>query len=96
MALDGDQRLRRARHRWTAVLIGALLFGVAVYLLAVHTRTGQRLEDAALRGATQVDAELRQTALDMFHTITVTSQLAAAFLVGLIGLLRRQVWLAVG
>ena len=94
-ALDGDQRLRRARHRWTAVLIGALLFGVAVYLLAVHTRTGQRLEDAALRGATQVDADLRQTALDMFHTITVTSQLAAAFLVGLIGLLRRQVWLAV-
>ena len=52
VALDGDQRLRRARHRWTAVLIGALLFGVAVYLLAVHTRTGQRLEDAALRGAT--------------------------------------------
>ncbi|HEY9264483.1 MAG TPA: phosphatase PAP2 family protein [Mycobacterium sp.] len=95
VALDGYDRLRRARHRWTAVLIAALLFGTVVYLLAVHTTTGQRFEDAALRGATQVDAELRQAALDQFHTITVTSQLAAAVIVGVIGLLRRQVWLAV-
>lgn len=95
VALDGHDRLRRARHRWTVVLIAALLFGTVVYLLAVHTTTGQRFEDAALRGATQVDAEVRQAALDQFHTITVTSQLAAAVIVGVIGLLRRQVWLAV-
>ncbi len=95
VALEGDQRLRRARHRWTAVLIVALLFGAVVYLLAVQTGTGQRLEDAAVRGAGQVDAGVRQAALDQFHTITVTSQLAAAGIVGLIGLLRRQVWLAI-
>ncbi|WP_308123991.1 phosphatase PAP2 family protein [Mycolicibacterium xanthum] len=93
--LDDAGRLRRARHRWTAVLIGALLFGVAVYLLFVQTTIGQILEDAALRGANQVDPEVRRAAHDQFGTITVTSQLAAAAIVGLIGLLRRQVWLAV-
>lgn len=77
------------------MLIAAALLGTLVYLLAVQTTTGQRFEDAALRGSNQVDPELRQTALDLFHTITVTSQLAAAAIVGLIGLLRRQVWLAV-
>ncbi len=86
--------MHRARHRWTAVLIGALLFGVAVYLLAVQTPLGQRLEDAALRGAEQVDPDLRRAARSQFETITVTSQLSAAAIVGVIGLLRRQLWLA--
>ncbi|AFM19497.1 PAP2 superfamily protein [Mycolicibacterium chubuense NBB4] len=95
VALDGDHRLRRARHQWTAVLIAAVLFGIAVYLLAVQTTTGQRLEDAALRGADQVDPELHRAALHAFHTITLTSQLVATVIVGVIGLLRRQVWLAV-
>lgn len=89
-----DVRVHRARHRWTAVLIGALLFGVAVYLLAVQTPLGQRLEDAALRGAEQVDPDLRRAARSQFDTITVTSQLSAAAIVGVIGLLRRQLWLA--
>ncbi len=95
VALDGDRRLRRARHQWTALLVVALLFGAAVYLLAVQTTTGQRLEDAAWRGADQVDPELHRAALRAFHTITVSSQLAATVIVGAIGLLRRQVWLAV-
>ncbi|BBX19915.1 phosphatase PAP2 family protein [Mycolicibacterium duvalii] len=94
-AVDGDRRLRRAPYRWAAVLSVAALFGTAVYLLAVQTTTGQRLEDAALRGANQVDPELRRVALEAFHTISVTSQLGAAAIVALIGLLRRQVWLAV-
>lgn len=76
-------------------MIGALLFGIAVYLLAVQTRTGQRLEEAALRGADQVDPELHRVAMQAFHTITVGSQLGATVLVALIGVLRRQVWLAV-
>lgn len=77
------------------MLIVALLFGTAVYLVAVHTTTGQRLEDAALRGADQVNPELRRVALEAFHTISLTSQLAATVVVASIGLLRRQVWLAV-
>lgn len=76
-------------------MILALLFGSAVYLVAVHTTTGQRLENAALRGAEQVDPELRRAALEAFHTISTSSQLAAAVIVAAIGLLRRQVWLAV-
>ncbi|MHA0289423.1 phosphatase PAP2 family protein [Mycobacterium sp. C3-094] len=91
----GDDRLRRARRQWAVVLVVALLVLVAVYLLAVQTTLGQRLEDAALRGADQVDPELHRVALRAFHTITVGSQIAATVLVAAIGLLRRQVWLAV-
>ncbi|SRX78651.1 phosphatase PAP2 family protein [Mycolicibacterium parafortuitum] len=95
VVVAGDRRLRGARFKWAAVLVFALLFGAAVYLLAVRTTTGQRLEDAALRGSDQVDPELHRVALEAFHTISVTSQLGAAFVVALIGLLRRQVLLAV-
>ncbi|KRE26799.1 PA-phosphatase [Mycobacterium sp. Soil538] len=95
MALDGDRLLRRATRQWTGVMIGAVLFGAAVYLLADQTSTGQRLEEAALRGANQVDPEVRRVAMHALHTITVTSQLAATALVAVVGLLRRQVWLAV-
>jgi hypothetical protein len=76
-------------------MVAALLLGAVVYLLAVRTGLGQALEDAALRGADQVDPEVHRVALRQFHTITVTSQVAAAVIVGLIGLLRRQLWLAV-
>lgn len=76
-------------------MIGAVLFFAAVYLLAVQTTTGQRLEEAALRGADQVDPGVHRVALHAFHTITVTSQLGATLLVAAIGLLRRQVWLAI-
>ncbi len=91
----GDERLRRARRQWAAVLIVAVLFFAAVYLLAVQTTLGQRVEDTALLGADQVDPELHRVALRAFHTITLSSQIVATVLVALIGLLRRQVWLAV-
>ncbi|WP_245233956.1 phosphatase PAP2 family protein [Mycobacterium sp. PS03-16] len=94
-ALNGDRELSSARRRWLIVLMAALVFGVVTYLLAVQTRTGQALENAALRGARQVDPEVRRAALEQFHTISVTSQLAAALIVGVIGLLRRQLWLAI-
>ncbi|MGE2732778.1 phosphatase PAP2 family protein [Mycolicibacterium vaccae] len=95
VVVAGDRRLRGARFKWAAVLVFALLFGAAVYLLAVHTTTGQRLEDSALHGAGQVDPELRRVAMRAFHTISVTSQLVAAIAVAAIGLLRKQVLLAV-
>jgi hypothetical protein len=84
-----------SRTRWTVVMVGALVLGTVVYLLAVRTGLGQALEDAALRGADQVNPKVHRVALRQFHTITVTSQVAAAVIVGLIGLLRRQLWLAV-
>jgi membrane-associated phospholipid phosphatase len=94
-AKNGDRKVAGARRRWLVVLTAALLFGVVIYLLAVQTRTGQALENAALRGARQVDPEVRRAAFDQFHTISVTSQLLAALAVGVIGLLRRQLWLAI-
>ncbi len=93
--LDDDRRLIRARHRWTVVALIVLVLGAAVYLLAVRTGMGQALENAALRGSEQVDADLHRAALDQFRTITVSSQVAAALTVGIIGLLRRQLWIAI-
>lgn len=94
-ALDSRRRLSRARRRWAVVAVGAVFFTSAVYLLAVRTRMGQAMEDAALRGADQVDPEVHRVALELFQTITVSSQVAAALIVGVIGLLRRQLWLSI-
>jgi len=90
-----DRRVVRARLRWLAIALAALLAATVVYLLAVRTGLGQALENAALRGVDQVDPEVHRVAREQFHTITVTSQVAAALIVGLIGVLRRQLWLAV-
>jgi membrane-associated phospholipid phosphatase len=75
-------------------MVAALVLGTVVYLLAVRTGLGQALEDAALRGADQVNPKVHRVALRQFHTITVTSQVSAAVIVGVVGLLRRQLWLA--
>lgn len=77
------------------MLICASLFVVAVYWLAVRTATGQVAENAALHGAGQVDPRAFIAARRLLDTITVTSLAAATVLVGAIGLLRRQVDLAV-
>ncbi|WNG87147.1 phosphatase PAP2 family protein [Mycobacterium sp. ITM-2016-00317] len=89
------QRLTRARRRWIVIPLCALVFLAAVYWLAVRTRTGQAVENAALYGADQVDPRAFLAATRLLDTITVTSLAAATLLVGLIGLLRRQVSLAV-
>lgn len=88
-------RLGRARRRWTLILAGASLFFVAVYLLAVRTHTGQAVENAALNGAEQVDTQAFVVAHRALDTITYSSLAAATLAVGAIGLLRRQVNLAV-
>ncbi|KWX65983.1 phosphatase PAP2 family protein [Mycobacterium sp. NAZ190054] len=88
-------RLARARRRWTAILLCALVFLAAVYWLAVRTTTGQAIENAALYGADQVDPRAFLAARTLLDTITVTSLAVATLLVGAIGLLRRQVNLAV-
>lgn len=93
---DGTRRrLRRARRRWTLILTSASLLFIAVYLLAVHTTTGQAVENAALDGADQVSPRAFLAASRLLDTITVSSLAAATLLVGAIGLLRRQVHLAV-
>ncbi|MDG4665206.1 phosphatase PAP2 family protein [Mycobacterium sp. 236(2023)] len=89
------RRLRRARRRWTVIAICSSLFFVAVYLLAVRTSTGQAVENAALNGAEQVGERAYLAASKALSTITYTSLAVATLGVGAIGLLRRQVHLAV-
>ena len=88
-------KVRRARRRWTVIALGASLFLIAVYLLAVRTVTGQAVENAALNGAEQVDTQAFVVANRALDTITVSSLAAATLAVGIVGLLRRQATLAI-
>ncbi len=92
---DTRLRLRRAQRRWTVIALCASLFFVAVYVLAVRTATGQAAENAALNGAEQVGERAFLTAEKLLSTITYSSLALATLAVGAIGLLRRQVHLAV-
>lgn len=55
---------------------------------------GQAMENAALRGADQVDTSRADEASKALNTITVASLLAACGIVGAVGLLRRSVAIA--
>jgi len=89
------RRLIHARRRWTVIAICATVFFVVVYLLSAWTTTGQAVENAALNGADQVGQRAYLAASKALSTITYTSLALATVLVGVIGLLRRQVHLAV-
>lgn len=68
---------------------------VASYLLAVWTRTGQAVENAALRGADQVAEQDAVEANETLSAITLISLIGAMILVAVIALLRRRLDLAV-
>lgn len=81
--------------RWiTGSVLGIVLL-MASYLLAVWTRDGQAIENAALRGADQVPAQDLISANETLNAITVGSLAAATLLVAVIGLFRRRIDLAV-
>lgn len=82
-------------RRWLVIASVALGFVVAVYLLAVCTETGQRLENTALRGADEAGARDAAQASHALNRITVYSLGVAVVLVALIGLWRRRIELAV-
>ncbi|WP_228769839.1 phosphatase PAP2 family protein [Actinokineospora alba] len=81
--------------RWIITGVLALIALIGVYLLAICTRTGQAWENAALRGADQVDPETLDTARNDLGEITTYTLAGAILLVGVVGLLRRRVDLAV-
>ncbi|WP_305092738.1 phosphatase PAP2 family protein [Prescottella sp. R16] len=85
---------RRTVHIWTIVVVAALVFGALTYLAAVWTVTGQTIENAALRGADQVDPADLQQADDALARITVLSLAVGTAAVCAVGLLRRQPVLA--
>lgn len=81
--------------RWRALVAVGLVVLVASYAGLVLTRTGQALENAALRGADQLDARSVAEADEGLHAITLVSLGVACALVALVGLLRRSWPLAV-
>lgn len=80
--------------RWWLLVMLSVLMLAAVYAVAVLTPAGQAFENAALRGADQVDPLSESDASKALAEITVWSLAAAAAAVGVIGLLRRQPLLA--
>ncbi|GGC65187.1 phosphoesterase [Hoyosella rhizosphaerae] len=81
--------------RWW--LLGGLSFvGVGLtFAVFVLTTVGQQIENAALRGADQVDAALVAESDSALDAITITSLAVASVLVVLIAMARKRVDLAV-
>ncbi|MFD4785354.1 phosphatase PAP2 family protein [Rhodococcus qingshengii] len=92
---QNQRALTRAIVRWAGIIIAAVALTALSYLLAVHTVTGQTIENAALRGADQASSADAEGADEVLAQITVVSLAVATALVGLVALLRRQLVLAV-
>jgi membrane-associated phospholipid phosphatase len=74
--------VKPAPRRWPALTATAVVLVALTYWLAVRTVTGQRIENAALRGADQVSGAARLAASDELSWITLSSfALVAALLV---------------
>ncbi|WP_237047971.1 phosphatase PAP2 family protein [Lentzea guizhouensis] len=82
-------------RRWPAVAASGFVVAAVVYVLAVLTRAGQTIENAALRGADQDDVSETDAAWQALGEITVYSLAAAVVAVALVGVLRRRWDLAI-
>ncbi|MEE3852128.1 phosphatase PAP2 family protein [Gordonia sp. LSe1-13] len=78
--------------RWLVICVVAAAVGVAGYVLAVRTVTGQRIENAALRGADQAGRAMTAPADSVLGTITITSMVIAMLALLVVAVLRRQPW----
>lgn len=87
--------LTRARRKWIALMGFAVLLFTAAYWLGVQTPNGQRVENAALRGADQTDQASLVTATSGLGQITIVSLALMCVVVAVIALVRRQPMLAV-
>ncbi|MEV6237036.1 phosphatase PAP2 family protein [Lentzea sp. NPDC051838] len=77
-------------RRWPAVAAAGFSFAALVYILAVLTKAGQTIENAALRGADQANVSDSDTAWHSLGQITVYSLAAAVVAVAAIGVLRKR------
>lgn len=82
-------------RRWPVVAAAGFVVAALVYVLAVLTRAGQTIENAALRGADQDNVSETDAAWQALGQITVYSLAAAVVAVALVGVLRRRWDLAV-
>lgn len=81
--------LARAERRWRSLLALAVLGFWGAYVALILTTPGQRLENAALRGADRV-VWVQDAANDVLNLITVRSLAWAVILLAGVGLLRRR------
>jgi membrane-associated phospholipid phosphatase len=81
-------------RRWLITAGVAFVVLVIAYTLAVLTPAGQALENAALRGADQVNGDELSEANRRLNDITVWSLAAAVAIVACVALVRRRVDLA--
>ncbi|WP_440712618.1 phosphatase PAP2 family protein [Gordonia sp. FQ] len=83
------------RARWAVLAVGALAVLIGVYWAAVRTYTGQRVENAALRGSYQINADQVTAADNALATLTVGSLAVAVVILAVIGWVRGGFRLAV-
>lgn len=74
--------------RWVVLAFGSLVVLIGVYWAAVRTYSGQRVENGALRGSYQVNADEVTAADDALATFTVTSLAVAVAVLAAIGWVR--------
>ena len=91
-APDADEEQSRV-HRLLLLAITAAVLLLALYLLAVHTRWGQRLDDAAFDGRTARASVLRATGR-LLDTISVGSLAFLGAVILGVAVVRRRVSLA--
>jgi membrane-associated phospholipid phosphatase len=87
---DAARLLASARRRWLILAVFGLAMLVFSYVLFVQTVAGQALENAALRGADELQVAARQAAYAELSRISVQSLVVAVSLLALIGLYRRR------
>ena len=92
MSIDVALGRRRARALLALAIVSVVLLG-ALYVVAVHTEWGQRIDDAALDGRTTRQAVLDATS-DLLNTISVASLVLGTAAIMLVALLRSRPFLA--
>ncbi|HEX7306385.1 phosphatase PAP2 family protein [Lentzea sp.] len=77
-------------RRWPVIAAAGFVFAAVVYVLAVLTKAGQTIENAALRGADQDHVSETDAAWTALGRISIYSLAAAVLVVALIGVLRKR------
>lgn len=90
----GPTQLVTSPTRWWYLLAVASVLLAVIYIGAVLTPAGQSFENAALRGADQIDQAEFSEASRALEQITLWSLAVTTLAVGAIGLLRRSITLA--
>ncbi len=92
MSVDATLGRRRARRMVLLAVVSAVLLAI-VYLVAVHTEWGQRIDDAALDGRTTRVAVQNATSR-LLDTISIASLALGSAAIVVIALMRRRPHLA--